>query len=88
MSLFFAAQAVTTLQWSRLSDKVGRKPVLLSGLLGTTVASILFGLSHSFPALVFRCVRLGSDSEELLVHSNWVRPAVVCMVSLTGTPAS
>ncbi|KAI9452894.1 MFS general substrate transporter [Lactarius psammicola] len=57
MSLYFAAQAVTVLQWSRLSDHVGRKPVLLCGLLGTVVSSILFGLSRSFPALVFsRCL--------------------------------
>ena len=56
MSLYFAAEAVTVLQWSRLSDHVGRKPVLLCGLIGTLVASILFGLSRSFSALVFRCV--------------------------------
>ncbi|KAH9169683.1 MFS general substrate transporter [Lactarius sanguifluus] len=54
VSLYFAAEAVTILQWSRLSDKVGRKPVLLFGLLGTVVSSILFGLSRSFSALVFR----------------------------------
>ena len=57
MSLFFGAQAVTVLQWSRLSDKIGRKPVLLCGLLGTVASSLLFGLSRSFTALVFRSVR-------------------------------
>ncbi|KAH9169218.1 MFS general substrate transporter [Lactarius sanguifluus] len=57
VSLYFAAEAVTVLQWSRLSDKVGRKPVLLFGLLGTIVSIILFGLSRSFSALVFsRCL--------------------------------
>ncbi|KAI9443946.1 MFS general substrate transporter [Lactarius indigo] len=57
VSLFFAAEAVTVLQWSRLSDKVGRKPILLFGLLGTIISSILFGLSRSFSALVFsRCL--------------------------------
>ncbi|KAH9170234.1 MFS general substrate transporter [Lactarius sanguifluus] len=57
VSLFFAAQAVSVLQWSRLSDNIGRKPVLLCGLLGTMVSSVLFGLSRSFPALVFsRCL--------------------------------
>jgi MFS family permease len=54
-SLYFAAEAVTVLQWSRLSDKVGRKPILLCGILGTTVSSLLFGLSRSFPAIIFRC---------------------------------
>ncbi|KAH8979282.1 MFS general substrate transporter [Lactarius akahatsu] len=57
VSLFFATEAVTVLQWSRLSDKVGRKPVLLFGILGTIISSILFGLSRSFSALVFsRCL--------------------------------
>lgn len=59
MSLYYAAQAVTVLQWSRLSDKIGRKPVLLCGLLGTIVSSLLFGLSRSFSALVIRYVLLG-----------------------------
>ncbi|KAH9030871.1 MFS general substrate transporter [Lactarius deliciosus] len=54
VSLYFAAEAVTVLQWSRLSDHVGRKPVLLCGVLGIVISSILFGLSRSFPALVFR----------------------------------
>ena len=58
MSVYFAAEAVTVLQWCRLSDKVGRKPILLCGLLGTIVSNLLFGLSHSLPALVFRYVRL------------------------------
>jgi len=54
--LYFAAEAATILQWSRLSDYVGRKPVLLFGLLGTIISIILFGLSRSFWALVFRYV--------------------------------
>ncbi|KAF8268162.1 MFS general substrate transporter [Lactarius quietus] len=57
LSLYFAAQAVTILQWSSLSDKVGRKPVLLCGILGTIVSNSLFGISRSFWALVFsRCL--------------------------------
>jgi MFS family permease len=56
VSLYFAAEAATILQWSRLSDCIGRKPVLLCGLLGTIISIILFGLSRSFWALVFRYV--------------------------------
>ncbi|KAI0275665.1 major facilitator superfamily domain-containing protein [Russula aff. rugulosa BPL654] len=57
VSLYFAAEAATILQWSRLSDYIGRKPVLLFGLLGTIISIILFGLSRSFWALVFsRCL--------------------------------
>jgi len=45
------------LQWNRLSDHIGRKPVLLIGLLGTTVSMLAFGLSRTFWALVVsRCL--------------------------------
>ena len=34
--------------WGSLSDKYGRKPILLIGLFGFTVTFILFGLANSF----------------------------------------
>jgi MFS family permease len=40
------------LQWGRLSDQIGRKPVILVGLLGLTLSMLFFGLSRTFPALV------------------------------------
>ncbi|KAF7368882.1 MFS general substrate transporter [Mycena venus] len=51
-SLFFVTEALTVLQWSRLSDRVGRKPVLLMGLFGLTLSMVSFGLSKSYGALV------------------------------------
>jgi MFS family permease len=42
------------LQWSRASDHIGRKPVILIGLLGTTLSMLAFGLSRTFWALVLR----------------------------------
>ncbi|KAH9005446.1 MFS general substrate transporter [Lactarius hatsudake] len=57
VSLYYVVGAVTSFQWNRLSDHVGRKPVLLSCLVGTTLATLLFGLSRSFLALVLsRCL--------------------------------
>lgn len=50
--MYYAAEAVTVLHWNRLSDHVGRKPILLSGLLGTIVSITMFGLSRSFWSLV------------------------------------
>ncbi|KAF9237650.1 major facilitator superfamily domain-containing protein [Melanogaster broomeanus] len=56
-SLFFAAEATTVLQWSRLSDFIGRKPVVLIGLLGSSLSNFSFGLSRTFGALVIsRCI--------------------------------
>ncbi|GLB44900.1 putative major facilitator superfamily protein [Lyophyllum shimeji] len=56
-SLFFVTEAATVLQWSRLSDHVGRKPILLLGLFGTAASMLSFGLSRTFWGLVIsRCL--------------------------------
>lgn len=53
-SLFFVTQALTTWQWSRLSDFVGRRPVILIGLLGLSVSNFAFGLSRTLTTLIIR----------------------------------
>ncbi|KAG2075681.1 MFS general substrate transporter [Suillus decipiens] len=56
-SLFFVAQTLTVLRWSQLSDRIGRKPVLLVGLSGTCISMLCFGLSTTFWGLVIsRCM--------------------------------
>jgi len=51
-SIFFLTQAMTVLHWSRLSDRVGRKPVILTGLFGLSLSMYCFGLSRTFWGLV------------------------------------
>ncbi|KAJ6608661.1 member of major facilitator superfamily multidrug-resistance, DHA1 sub-family [Mycena sp. CBHHK59/15] len=51
-SLFFLTQALTVLHWSRLSDRVGRKPVILTGLIGLSMSMYCFGMSRTFWGLV------------------------------------
>ncbi|KAK9900843.1 MFS general substrate transporter [Cystobasidium minutum MCA 4210] len=51
-ALFTFAQFCTILQWGRLSDRIGRKPVILLGLAGCSVSCFAFGLSRSFVAMV------------------------------------
>ncbi|KAJ7910226.1 hypothetical protein B0H13DRAFT_2487893 [Mycena leptocephala] len=53
-SLFFVTEAFTVLQWSSMSDRVGRKPILLTGLFGLSLSMISFGMSKSYGALVVR----------------------------------
>ncbi|KAG1785580.1 major facilitator superfamily domain-containing protein [Suillus plorans] len=56
-SLFFATEALTTFHWSRLSDRVGRKPILLIGLTGISISMYSFGLSRTFWSVVLsRCL--------------------------------
>ncbi|KAL7799022.1 major facilitator superfamily domain-containing protein [Trichoderma ceciliae] len=54
---FTAAQFLTAMMWGRIADskRVGRKTVLLIGLLGTSVSCLGFGFSTTFwQALLFR----------------------------------
>ncbi|KAJ7895065.1 major facilitator superfamily transporter [Mycena leptocephala] len=56
-SLFFITEAMTVLQWSRASDRIERKPILLVGLFGSAISMLCFGLSRTFWALVIsRCL--------------------------------
>jgi MFS family permease len=53
-SFYYGTGAITILQWSRLSDYIGRKPVLLIGLASLSTSILLFGLAESFWGLVIR----------------------------------
>ncbi|KAL1686403.1 major facilitator superfamily domain-containing protein [Schizophyllum commune] len=54
-SMFFFSEFMTCLQWGRLSDYYGRRPVLLFGPLGLALSMYGFGLSKTFWQLcIFR----------------------------------
>ena len=48
---FSVAQLLFAPVWGRLSDRVGRKPVLVLSLAGTAVGSLMTGLAGSLPLL-------------------------------------
>ncbi|KAJ3234076.1 hypothetical protein HDU78_006042 [Chytriomyces hyalinus] len=52
-SSFSLAQFLTSLLWGWLSDRIGRRPVLLIGLLGNAISLILFGQSHTLQMAIF-----------------------------------
>ena len=56
-SAFALAEAMSSSTWGRLSDKFGRKPILLSGLAGTGLSVLAFGFARSLPfALIARAL--------------------------------
>lgn len=45
ISAFSLAESMTGMYWGSLSDKVGRKPVLLMGCVGTMLSMIIVGFA-------------------------------------------
>lgn len=56
-SAFAFAEFSTSIVWGKLSDKFGRKPILLSGLAGTGLSMVLFGFAPNLAtALIARAL--------------------------------
>lgn len=52
-SAFTLAEFSTGVLWGRLSDKIGRKPVLLTGLVGTAISVLIFGFAKNLWVALF-----------------------------------
>ncbi|KAH7345486.1 major facilitator superfamily domain-containing protein [Rhizoctonia solani] len=52
-SIFFLTESMFTLQYGRISDRIGRRPVLMFGLFGQALSIFSVGLSKGFWQLVF-----------------------------------
>ncbi|CAE6413789.1 unnamed protein product [Rhizoctonia solani] len=50
--VFALAQFCTVCFWGALSDKIGRRPVLITGLCGVIGSTTMFGLSKSFTTML------------------------------------
>ncbi|MCJ1284661.1 hypothetical protein MMC26_003996 [Xylographa opegraphella] len=56
-SAFAFAEFSSGVVWGRLSDRIGRKPVLVGGLAGTGLSMVIFGFAPNLPvALVGRAL--------------------------------
>lgn len=57
---FSLLQLLVSPLWGALSDRIGRRPVLLLGLVGSTASYLLFGVAHGFWTLLASRVIAGS----------------------------
>lgn len=48
VSAFAVAEASTAVIWGSLSDRIGRKPIILLGLTGTAISSLMLGFSKNY----------------------------------------
>jgi MFS family permease len=56
-SVFTLAEFLTGFHWGRMSDRIGRKPVVLMGLSGTALSVLIFGFAPNiWVALAARAV--------------------------------
>lgn len=99
-SAFTFAEFSTGVLWGRLSDKVGRKPVLLTGLIGTALSVLIFGFAPNLTvALIARAIGgllngnmgvLQTTVAELITakehqpRAYTIMPVVWCLGSIVG----
>ncbi|OAL64390.1 MFS transporter [Trichophyton rubrum] len=61
-AIFALCQCITAVPWGNLSDRIGRKPVILTCLSITMFFTLLFGVSTSLPMAVLARACLGFSS--------------------------
>ncbi|MEX2288408.1 MAG: MFS transporter [Planctomycetaceae bacterium] len=61
MASFSAMQFIFSPLWGRLSDRIGRRPVLIVGLVGSTLSYLIFGLATAYQSLTWMFIsRIGA----------------------------
>jgi MFS family permease len=51
-AVFSLSQCLTAVLWGRASDRFGRKPTILIGLICTLIFSLVWGLSTNLPMAI------------------------------------
>jgi MFS family permease len=75
VSSFSVAQLVSAPLWGRLSDKWGRRPVLLIALASSAIAYLVFGFAHSMVVLFLSRIVQGAGGGTVSVIQAYVADA-------------
>jgi MFS family permease len=76
VSTFFIAQIIFSPVWGRLSDRYGRRPMILAGLLLSAAAYTLFGLAHTLLLLFVSRLVQGAGSGTVGVVQAYVGDSI------------
>ncbi|KAI0664917.1 MFS general substrate transporter [Cubamyces menziesii] len=69
-SSFAIAQVVSIYQWARLSDTIGRRPVVLLGIFGIGLATLFMGVSTTLAGVILaRCLGGFFSGNIAVIHS-------------------
>lgn len=70
-AIFSVSQSITAVPWGKASDRIGRKPIILIGLVSTMICFMAWGMSTSLPmAITVRAIMGGGNGNGMLVlHS-------------------
>ncbi len=72
ISIYSIVQFIFAPYWGRLSDYFGRKPILLIGLLGMSLAHIWFAFSTSFSHLFFSRIVAGFFGANIVIAMAYI----------------
>lgn len=69
-AVFSMAQSITAVAWGKASDRYGRKPALIAGLLSTMVTFVIWGMSTSLTmAIVVRAIQGGGNGNVGIIRT-------------------
>ncbi len=69
---FSAMQLAAAPLWGRMSDRTGRRPLLIAGLFASALSYLLFGLAHSLWLLLFSRIAAGAAGGTISVAQAYV----------------
>jgi predicted MFS family arabinose efflux permease len=69
---FSATQLLAAPLWGRVSDRIGRKPILVGGLFASAVSYLIFGLAGSYWWLLFSRITAGAAGGNVSVAQAYV----------------
>ncbi|KAH9481774.1 Major facilitator-type transporter psiT2 [Psilocybe cubensis] len=86
-SAFFFSQGLSVVQWGYLSDRYGRRPILLCGPLGVAFSMLMFGSSTTFAGMVAaRCLQgifNGNIGKKSVIFTYIRQEFILCLIGIS-----